>query len=185
MTLSAHPFERWPQRHRTLLLWIVGVLALLPIVMMFVVTPLHEDETGGKDIVSFEFASSAEHANEILSTWRAAGVVETAKNHPAVRHRVPGAVCGRASGMLHRGRPRDAESGLGANRHCEYRHGMDCVRSRGIRLIENIGLDIALWHRPVDPWPLISAVAAGLKFLGIAATVIYALCGLAAWIKGR
>jgi len=40
-----------------------------------------------------------------------------------------------------------------------------------------------LWHRPLDPWPLVSSVAAALKFFCIAVALLYALGGLAAWMK--
>jgi hypothetical protein len=51
--------------------------------------------------------------------------------------------------------------------------------------VENIGLTIALWHRPVEPWPLVSSVTAALKFFCIAVAIGYAVCGLAASIKPR
>jgi hypothetical protein len=42
---------------------------------------------------------------------------------------------------------------------------------------------LALWHRPLDPSPLICSIAATLKFACFAVTIGYALCGLGAWLK--
>lgn len=184
MTLSAHPFERWPRRHRSPSLWIVGVLALLPMVVMFLVTPLSEDEPGGENILSFEFASSAERAREILATWRAAGVLETAKivqlldfGYPVVYGAALAGCCIAAGhAMRNAGWARIAAASAAM--------AWVAFAAAGFDYIENIGLDISLWYRPVDPWPLISSVAAGLKFLGVGATIVYALCGLAARVKG-
>jgi hypothetical protein len=62
-----------------MMLWAASLVAALPIPLMYVLTPLRENEPGGHDIASFEFAGSVARANEILATWRAAGVERMAK----------------------------------------------------------------------------------------------------------
>jgi hypothetical protein len=61
------------------MLWTASLVAALPIPMPYILTPLHENEPGGHDTASFEFAGSVARANEILATWRAAGVERMAE----------------------------------------------------------------------------------------------------------
>jgi hypothetical protein len=185
MTLrrTSHPFERWPRKHRNALLWIVGVLAALPIPLTYVLSPLRENEPGGHDIVSFELAGSVQRANEILATWRAAGVEQTAKYVQLVDFVYPvlyaSALAGCAIAAGHALRRAGAARMAGAAPAIAW---VACAAA-AFDYVENVGLDIALWYRPIDPWPLVSGVAAALKFFCIAVTIVYALCGLAASLK--
>jgi hypothetical protein len=62
-----------------MMLWVASLVAALPIPLLYILTPLRENEPGGHDIASFELAGSVERANEILGTWRAVGVERMAK----------------------------------------------------------------------------------------------------------
>ena len=161
----------------------VGVLAALPIPLTYALSPLRENEPGGHDIVSFEFAGSVQRANEILAAWRAAGVEQMAKYiqladivYPVV-YSAALAGCAIAAGHALRR--------AGADRMARVAPTIAWVAFAAavFDYVENIGLAIALWHRPIAPWPLVSSIAAALKFFCIAVTILYALCGLAASIK--
>jgi hypothetical protein len=51
------------------------------------------------------------------------------------------------------------------------------LAAAGFDYVENVGLAVSLWDEPVSPWPQVAAVAASLKFAGIAAALLYALSG--------
>jgi hypothetical protein len=181
----SHPFERWPRRHRKPALWIVSVLAALPIPLTYALRPLREDEPGGHDIVAFEFAGSVQRANEILATWRAAGVEQMTKYvqlldivYP-VLYAAALAGCAIAAGHALRRAGADRIAGVAPT------IAWIAFAAAVFDYVENIGLTIALWHRPLDPWPLVSSVTAALKFFCVAVAILYAVCGLAASIKSR
>jgi hypothetical protein len=182
---TSHPFERWPRQHRKLMLWVVSLLAALPIPLMSVLAPLRENEPGGHDIVSFELAGSVARADEILATWHAVGVEQTAKYVQLADMVYPvlyaAALAGCAIAAGH------ALRRAGADRIAVAAPFIAWVAfaAAAFDYVENVGLDIALWHRPIEPWPLVSGVAAALKFVCIAVTIVYALGGLAASVKRR
>jgi len=165
------------------MLWVASLLAALPIPLLYILTPLRENEPGGHDIAAFEFAGSVARANEILATWRAAGVERMAKYlqlfdvvYP-VLYAVVLAGCAIAAGHALRRAGADRAAGVAPA------VAWIAFAAAVFDYVENIGLDIALWHRPLDPWPLVSSVAASLMFFCIAVTIVYALGGLAAWMK--
>jgi sugar phosphate isomerase/epimerase len=165
------------------MLWVVSLLAALPIPLTYALRPLRENEPGGHGIVSFEFAGSVRRANEILTTWRAAGVEQMAKYvqlldvvYPVV-YAAALAGCAIAAGHALRRAGADRIAGVAPT------IAWVAFAAAAFDYVENIGLDIALWYRPLDPWPLVSSVAAAVKFFCIAVTIGYALCGLAAWLK--
>jgi hypothetical protein len=174
--LPVHPFERWPRRHRRLLLWVVSVLSAIAIALVPMLKLLRED-THGFDIVDFEFAGTAVRAAEILAAWQLAGVVPMAKViqlfdivYPALYGSALAGCCLAAGHALLK---------VGRTRFANASRAMAWLAfvAAAFDYVENIGLDIALWYRPTDPLLLVSAVAAGLKFSAIVVTFLYAIVG--------
>lgn len=180
MAALTHPLQRWPRNHRRLAFACVAVVALLPLVLGPVLHPLHEDKPGGKDIVAFEVAGSVNRAQEILTTWRAEGVIDAAKTtqildifYPFIYAAALAGGCIATAGAWRRlGRERIAQAGI----------AMAWVASAAALFdyVENLGLDISLWGHPASPWPELSHVAALLKFGAIDLTLAYGLSGAVA-----
>jgi hypothetical protein len=162
------------------------MLALLPFVLGFFVKPLHEDEPDGESIIDFELAGSVDRANEILSKWRAEGVLDEAKAiqvfdlvYPLIYASALAGGCLFAAGAWGRaGRDRMAKAGIAM--------AWLALAAACFDYIENLGLGISLWDEPASPWPQVSRVAAVLKFAAIYITLLYALSGiLARWVGRR
>ena len=180
MKALAHPFERWPREHRRLALACLVVASLLPLILGALVSPLHEDEPGGEDIVAFELAGSVGRAQEILTTWRADGVIDEAKAiqvfdlvYPLIYASALAGGCIAAAGAWRRlGRERVAAAGIDI--------AWVAVAAAGFDYVENLGLDISLWGEPASPWPELARVAALLKFGAIGLALAYGLTGVIA-----
>jgi hypothetical protein len=185
MAVVSHPLQHWPSRRRRLALVCVTVAGLLPIVLGAFVHPLHEDEPGGKSIVDFEVARTVDRADEIVAKWRAEGVLDDAKRiqvfdfvYPFIYAAALAGLCVAAAGSWRRaGRERLATAGI----------VMAWVATAAIAFdyVENLGLDISLWHHPASPWPQISYMAAILKFAAIYSSLLYALSGLIGALLAR
>jgi hypothetical protein len=171
--------QRWPDGHRRLALVCVSLAALAPTVAAAIVQPLHEGETGD-GIVEFELAGSVERAEEILDTWRSEGVLEEAAFiqgfdllYPLIYAAALAGGCLAAGGAwLRAGRPRLADLGVPM--------AWVATAAIGFDYVENLGLTISLLDQPADPWPQVALVAAVLKFAAIAASLLFALSGVAA-----
>jgi hypothetical protein len=180
-----HPLQRWPRDHRRLAFACLAVAALLPLVLGTFVHPLHEDRPGGEGIVAFELAGSVGRAQEILTTWRAEGVIDEAKATQVLDLLYPfiyaGALAGgciAAAGAWRRlGRERMAAAGIAM--------AWVATAAAGFDYVENLGLDISLWGHPAFPWPGLSRVAALLKFGAIGLSLAYAVSGAVATSLGR
>jgi hypothetical protein len=174
----AHPLERWPVHHRRRALIGVCAATLLITVAGAVTQPL-----GDRDIVDFELAGSVGEANEILSGWRADGVIVDAKAiqlfdlvYPLIYSTALAGCCLAAAGAWRRlGRERAAAVGVAM--------AWVALAAAGFDYVENVGLAVSLWDEPASPWPQVSAVAASLKFAAIAATLLYALSGPVAALR--
>ncbi len=180
MTALTHPLQRWPRRHRRLAFACIAVAAALPLILGAVVHPLHEDKPGGEDVVAFELAGSVDRAQEILTTWRAEGVIDEAKAiqvfdlvYPFIYAAALAGGCIAAAGSWRRlGRERIAAMGIAM--------AWVALAAAGFDYVENLGLDISLWGHPASPWPEISRVAAQLKFAAIYLTLAFGLSGVLA-----
>jgi len=151
------------------------------------VHPLHEDKPGGEDVVAFELAGSVDRAQEILTTWRAEGVINEAKAiqvfdliYPFIYAGALAGGCIAAAGAWRRlGRERIAAVGIAM--------AWVALAAAGFDYVENLGLDISLWGEPASPWPELSRVAAQLKFAAIYLTLAYGLSGVLAaaigWVR--
>jgi hypothetical protein len=180
-----HPLQHWPRSRRRLALVCVALAALLPTVLGAVVKPLHEGEAGGESIIDFELAGSVERTDEILTTWRAEGVLDEAKAiqvfdllYPLVYAAALAGGCIAAAGAWRRaGRPRLAAAGIAM--------AWVAFAAAGFDYVENLGLGISLWGDPASPWPQVALVAALLKFAGIYSALLYALSGIVASFLAR
>jgi hypothetical protein len=180
-----HPFERWPRKRRRLALIVVACAAILPLVLGSITTPLAEDEPGGRSIIDFEFAGSVDEANEILATWRSAGVIDDAKAiqlfdilFPLIYASALAGACVAAAGAWQAvGRTRFARAGIAA--------AWIAFAAAVFDYVENVGLAVSLWDEPASPWPQIAFVAAVLKFAASYTALAYALTGVIAWLLGR
>jgi hypothetical protein len=180
-----HPFQSWPRHHRRLALVIVSVAALLPILLVTVVKPLHEDEPEGRSIVDFELAGSPEEADHILDVWRAEDVIDNAKAiqlfdlvYPLIYSAALAGLCVAASGAWGRaGRPRLAVLGIAM--------AWVAFAAAAFDYVENFGLAISLWDAPASPWPELAFGAAVLKFGASGTALLYALSGPIAPIRSN
>lgn len=159
--------------------------AVLPLVLSALTTPLAENEPGGRSIIDFELAGSVDQAREILSTWRAAGVIDDAKAvqlfdlvYPLIYTSAIAGACIAAAGAWRRvGRPGLARAGTTL--------AWVATAAAVFDYVENIGLAFSLWGHPASPWPQVALVAGVLKFAGTFAGLGYALTGLAARFTPR
>jgi hypothetical protein len=180
-----HPLQRWPRERRRLAFACLAVAALLPLVLGTIVHPLHEDKTGGKDMIAFEVAGSVGSAQEILTTWHAEGVIGEAKAiqvfdliYPFIYAAALAGGCIAAAGAWRRlGRERLAVAGIAM--------AWLATAAAAFDYVENLGLDISLWGHPASPWPELSRVAALLKFGAIGPSLAYGLSGIVAVSIGR
>ena len=185
MSRLSHPFERWPRSRRRLSLWLVSLAAILPLVLSALTTPLAEDKPGGETIIDFELAGSVDRTNEILSTWRSAGVIDDAKAiqifdvvYPLLYTAAIAGACIAAAGAWRRaGRPGLARAGVAM--------AWVAFAAAIFDYVENVGLAVSLWDEPASPWPEIARVAAILKFATSYAALLYALTGLVAALIAR
>jgi hypothetical protein len=174
-----HPFQGWPRSHRRLALVVVCVAAVLPMLLGAIVTPLDEDEPGGRSIIDFELAGSEEEADHILDAWRAQDVIDNAKAiqifdlvYPLIYCSALAGLCVAASGAWSRaGRPRLAALGIAM--------AWVAFAAAAFDYVENFGLAISLWDEPASPWPEVAFVAAVLKFGASGLALLFALTGLA------
>jgi hypothetical protein len=171
----SHPLQTWPRRRRRLAFGLVLSVALLITVLAAVSSPLPKDAT----IIDFELAGSVQRTQEILGSWRREGVVDDAKAiqlfdlvYPLIYGAALAGACIAGAGAWQRaGRPRLSAAGIvlawvaTAAVACDY--------------VENVGLAVSLWGTPASPWPQLAAAAGGLKFAGIAVTLVYGLATLA------
>jgi hypothetical protein len=149
------------------------------------VQPLHEGDPGGESIVDFELAGSVQRADEILSTWRAEGVLDDAKAiqvfdllYPLIYAGALAGGCVAAAGAWARaGRPRIAAAGIAM--------AWVAFAAAGFDYVENLALDISLWNEPASPWPQLALGAAVLKFGAIWLALLFALSGGIAWFATR
>lgn len=145
-------------------------------VLAAVASPLPADAT----IVDFELAGSVRRVNEILDTWRAAGVTDDAKAiqlfdviYPLIYAAALAAGCVAAAGAWSKaGRPRLAAAGIAM--------AWVATAAAVFDYVENVGLAVSLWGEPASPWPQLALVAGLLKFAAIAGSLLYALTGLLA-----
>jgi hypothetical protein len=173
-----HPLERWPARHRRPALIGVCAITLAVTVLGFIDPPL-----GDRDIVEFELAGSVGEAKEILAVWRSEDLIDDAKAiqlfdllYPLIYASALAGLCLAAAGAWRRrGSPRAAALGVAM--------AWVAVAAAGFDYVENIGLAVSLWDEPMSPWPQVAAVAASIKFAGIAATLLYALSGPVAAVR--
>lgn len=180
MTVRLHPFQRWPRERRRLALVCVGAAALVPLVLGAAVKPLHEDRPHGESIVAFELAGSVGRARQIITTWRAQGVLDEAKAiqvfdllYPFIYAAALAGGCVAAAGAWAR---------LGSERLAAIGIAMAWVAfaAAGFDYVENLGLDASLWRQPATPWPELARVAALLKFAAIGLALVFALSGVVA-----
>jgi hypothetical protein len=184
MTLS-HPLQHRPKSRRRPALICLALAAVLPIALAAVLQPLHEGDPGGASIVDFELAGSVERAEEILSTWRAEGVLDEAKAiqvfdllYPLIYAGALAGGCVAAAGAWARaGRPRLATVGIAM--------AWLAFAAAGFDYVENLALAISLWDEPVSPWPQLAFGAAVLKFTAIWLAILFALSGGIAWFGTR
>ena len=156
---------------------------MLPTILGAVTKPLHEDVTG-ESIVDFELAGSVNRADEILAKWRAEDVIDNAKAiqifdlvYPLIYSTaLAGACVAAAEAWRRRGRSRWAQLGIAM--------AWVAFGAAGFDYVENLGLGISLWDEPKTPWPQVALVAALVKFAGIYASLLYALTGIVAGIRG-
>lgn len=180
-----HPFERWPRTRRRLALVVVSCAAILPLLISSIATPLAEDEPGGRSIIDFELAGSVGEANEILATWRQAGVIDEAKRiqlfdilFPLIYASALAGACVAAAGAWQAaGRPTLARGGMGV--------AWLALSAIVFDYVENAGLAVSLWDDPASPWPQVAFVAAVLKFAASYTALGYALTGVIAWRLAR
>ena len=166
-------------------LWLVSLAAILPLVLSALTTPLAENEPGGETIIDFELAGSVDRTNEILATWRSAGVIDEAKAiqifdvvYPLIYTAAIAGACIAAAGAWRRaGRPGLARAGAAM--------AWVAFSAAIFDYIENVGLAVALWDEPASPWPEIAFVAAVLKFTASYLALLYALTGIAAALLAR
>jgi hypothetical protein len=180
-----HPFERWPRKRRRLALVLVICAAILPLVLSSATTPLAENEPGGRTIIDFELAGSVDETEEILATWRAAGVIDDAKEiqlfdlvFPLIYCSALAGACVAAAGAWRRaGRPSLARLGIAM--------AWTAFAAAVFDYVENLGLAVSLWGDPASPWPEIAWVAAVLKFTASGLALAYVLTGAVAWLLAR
>ena len=185
MSLRTHPFERWPRSRRRLALVVAACAAILPLVTSALTTPLAEDEPGGESIIDFELAGSVDRAEEILATWKSAGVVDDAKAiqifdliYPLIyTSAIAGGCIAAAAAWQRAGRSGLARAGV----------AMAWLAFAGavFDYVENLGLAVSLWDEPASPWPQVAFVAAVLKFTATTVALVYALSGLVAALLAR
>lgn len=179
--MPGHPLQQWPVRGRRRALLLLVMAAVLPLVLAAVVQPLREGDPGGESIVAFELAGSVDRAEEILSTWRAAGVLDEAKAiqifdvvYPLVYTAALAGCCLAAAGAWTRsGRARLQAAGIVA--------AWVALAAAGFDYVENVGLAVSLWDEPASPWPQLALVAGLLKFAATAVALMYSLSGVVAW----
>ena len=159
--------------------------ALIPLALGAVVKPLHEDEPHGESIVAFELAGSVGRAEEILTTWRAEGVIDQAKAiqafdllYPFIYATALAGACIAAAGAWDRlGSTRLAAGGIAI--------AWVALAAAGFDYVENLGLDVSLWGKPASPWPELARVAALFKFGAIGLALVYGLSGTIAALIGQ
>jgi hypothetical protein len=180
-----HPFQSWPGKRRRLALALVICAAILPLALSSATTPLAENEPGGRTIIDFELAGSVDETEEILATWRAAGVIDEAKRiqlfdlvFPLIYcSALAGACVAAAAAWSRAGRPSLARAGIAM--------AWVAFAAAVFDYVENAGLAVSLWGDPASPWPQIAWVAAILKFTASGLALAYALTGGAAWLAAR
>lgn len=172
-----HPLERIPPQQRSLVFYLLlGLTILLLLSMNFVGMPLNTT-AAPQGIISFEFAATPARAQAMLDSWSPAARVRAGFIQgldflfPAVYATTVGLGCILAAGVI--ARRKQAISGLG--RWLAWGLWL----AAGLDYIENIGLVILLFGAVQSPYPQIAAVCASLKFILLAAGLIYSFYGLA------
>ena len=172
-----HPLERISSQQRTRVFYLLlGLTILLLLSMNFVGTPLNT-AAAPQGIVSFEFAATPERAQAMLDSWSPAARVRAGFIQgldflfPVIYSTTVGLGCIMAAGVI--ARRRQAISRLG--RWLAWGLWL----AAALDYIENIGLVIILFGAVQSPYPQIAAVCATLKFILLAAGLVYSFYGLA------
>lgn len=140
-------------------------------------SPLRET---GNGTVDFEVAGTAERAGEIVSSWRANGVLEDAAFidgldflfAPLYAAAIAGGCVAASSAWRRSGRDGVARAGIAIAWLASAAALFDWI--------EDVALAVVLLHEPVSPWPAVALAASIPKFAGAWAGILFALSGAAA-----
>lgn len=172
-----HPLERISHQQRTVVFYILlGVTIILLLSMNFVGMPLNT-AAAPQGIISFEFAATPERAQEMLDSWSPAARIRAGFIQgldflfPIAYSTTVGLGCVMAAGVI--ARRGQAISRLGA----WLAWGLWLAAA--LDYIENIGLLALLFGAVQSPYPQIAVVCATIKFILLAAGLVYSFYGLA------
>lgn len=170
-----HPLNFIPPAWRKNLFWpLLGLVFLLIVVFGITGAPMNTD-AAPFGVVSFELASSAPRASEILASWDSIARERAAFGLGLDFLFIPVYVltialgCGvAASSLRQRGWPL---SSLGSYL------AWGVFLAGLLDIIENIALTVVLFGRVVVPWPQIAATCAICKFTLLFLGLVYAIFG--------
>lgn len=167
----------WPELRRRFFLPIVVLMLGTMLVLDAVGGPLR-NETAPQGIVSYELAGSPERVQAVLDSWNAGAKRSAAfslgLDFLFIFLYAPGiAIACMLSAEVLRVKHLPLSS-LGA----PLAWGM--AGAGLLDILENIGLGWMLLRRVAEPWPVVSAGSAALKFALVAATLLYLIYSITA-----
>jgi len=165
--------------------WLIGSgVATVVLYVVLIVLDRKLTDTGGPSIVAFELAGSEERAAEILAEWGSSG-----RDHARSSLWIDfpfmlaygafltlAALATRDFARQH-GRRALATAGVAAP--------LAAAATAGFDALENVFLLLTLGGHGGRAGPAIAAAAASVKFLLLAATIVYLLWGLASRLRLR
>ncbi len=172
-----HPLERiHPNQRSRIFFALLGLTILLLLSMNFIGLPLNT-AAAPQGIISFEFATTPDRAQQMLDSWspearvRAGFIQGLDFLFPMAYSTTVGLGCVLAAGVI-------ARRGQAASRLGSWL-AWGLWLAAALDYIENIGLLFLLFGMVQSPYPQIAAVCATIKFALLAAGLIYSFYGLA------